>query len=174
MAGMSDFATIFAALARHQVRYVLVGTLGAIAHGARLTTADADICIDIAADNLRHVAALLKELGARSAHHPQQEIDFDDLPALQLDNPTRHHLFTTPFGEIDILPEPLGFDYPQLAPRAVVKPGFGLAIPVAALDDIIASKLSARRDKDLAATPELRRLQADLAQGIAYNGLAQD
>ena len=163
-------AIIFSALAHHQVRYVLVGTLGAIAHGAQLTTADADICIDTAAENLPRVAVMLKELGAKSAHQPEQEIDFDDWPALQLDSPAIHHLFTTPFGEIDILPEPLEFDYPQLAPHAVVKQGFGLAIPVAALDDIIASKLSARRDKDIAAMPELRRLQADLAQGIVHNG----
>lgn len=173
-----NFATIFTALARHLIRYVLVGALGAIAHGARLTTADADLCIDPTPDNLRRIAALLKELGARLAHHPQQEIDFDDWPALRLDNPNVHHLFSTAFGEIDVLPQPFGpagaaacFDYQQLSWRAVTKPGFGLAIPVAALDDIIASKLAANRDKDLAAELELRRLQSDLAQGIAYNGL---
>ncbi len=166
-----NFATIFAALAHHQVRYVLVGTLEAIAHGARLTTAAADICIDTASDNLPRMAAMLKELGAKSAHHPEQALNFDEWPALQLDSAAIHHLFTTPFGQIDILPEPLGFNYPQLAPHAAIKQAFGLAIPVAALDDIIASRLSARRDKHLAATPELRRLQVDLEQGIAYNGL---
>ena len=73
-------------------------------------------------------------------------------------------------GSIDILtdiPDADGrpVDYEQLRERATLTPTGAVRIPVASLDDIIASKTYADRAKDRAALPELRRLRRRLAGG---------
>ena len=52
-------------LARHHVRYVLIGALAARLQGFPRLTADADITPDRSRDNLERLAAALRELDAR-------------------------------------------------------------------------------------------------------------
>jgi hypothetical protein len=52
-------------LAKHQVRYVLIGALAARLQGFPRLTADADITPDRSRDNLEHLSAALRELGAK-------------------------------------------------------------------------------------------------------------
>ena len=56
---------ILECLERHQVRYVLIGGLGAVLHGSPIPTLDADICPARDLENLERTAAALVELGAR-------------------------------------------------------------------------------------------------------------
>jgi hypothetical protein len=171
-----DIKTIFTTLDFHRVVYVLVGTLGAIAHGAILQTSDVDICNAVDACNLQRIAAALRDLHASLLREPPgraiTSIDLEDWRTLRLDDPLEHHLFGTPYGEIDILPEPLGAtgwgsatNYEQLRPQAVTVRAFGLAIQVAAFDYIASSKLAIRRPQDIAAEAELRRVGQLLARG---------
>jgi hypothetical protein len=95
-----------------------------------------------------------------------------DWRTLRLADPAEHHLFATPFGEIDVLPFLLGSggwgtttSYEELAPRAVTVPAFGLPIPVAAFDAIAVSKLAAGRPQDQEAAEELRRVSELLRGG---------
>lgn len=75
----------------------------------------------------------------------------------------------TDSGSIDILSDIPGLDgqpvrYTELRARATSAPTSELRIPVASLDDIIASKTRADRPKDREALPELhelRRLQRE-------------
>lgn len=52
-------------LARHEVRYVLIGALAATFHGSPLRTEDIDICPDPGSRNLDSLGAALMELGAK-------------------------------------------------------------------------------------------------------------
>lgn len=52
-----------------------------------------------------------------------------------------------------------GRSYEELAPRHVVAEIGGVVVRIAALDDIVASKEHADREKDREALPELRELQ---------------
>jgi hypothetical protein len=166
---------IFRSFHQHDVNYILVGTLGAIAHGARLQTQDADICIATDADNLQRVAAVLVELNAQLIREPARGmagINTHDWTTLRLNDPTEHHLFETPFGEIDILPVVVGAggwgstaNYAELSPKSVIITAFGLPIQVAAFDEIMASKLAIRRPQDIAAEAELKRVVALLERG---------
>lgn len=167
---------ILVALSEQQVAYVLVGTLGAIAHGTRLKTADVDLCIATDPENLQRVASVLCGLDARLLREPARgfaAIDLNDWASLRLDDPTEHHLFTTPYGEVDVLPQPCGTggygtstNYAQLSPATVTVTAFGLQIQVAAFGDIMASKLAVARLQDQAAEPELRRIAAHLASHL--------
>ena len=157
---------LFEILARHRVRFVLFGALGAIAHGAQLTTLDADICPAIDAEDLGRLAAALDELDARpvASNEPLPE-GFTTWSAADRRWQTFDHAMATRFGQLDVQPFPYGpngtadrFDYGQLAPRAVRKEIFGSRVLVASIEDVIDSKMSRRRPKNLAAWPELERL----------------
>jgi hypothetical protein len=171
-----DIKSIFTTLNSHGVKYVLVGALGAVAHGARMETADVDVCIATDEANLRRAAAALQEMPARlirePATRPSSSVDLSDWRSLRLGDPSEHHLFATPFGDIDVLPEPFGpggwgstTNYALLAPHAIEVQAFDLAIPVAAFEDIRASKLALGREQDLVAEAELGHVNRLLAQG---------
>ncbi len=76
------------------------------------------------------------------------------------------HLFATSAGDFDVVPRPYGangdadrFTFAELDARAATVRAFGTVLRVAHLDDLIASKLSRQRVKDLRAEPELERLK---------------
>lgn len=170
-----DPQAILLALDRHGVRYVLVGALAAVAHGARLDTHDVDLCPATDADNLERLAAGLRDLNARLIREPPRgmgSVDMNDSRTLHLDDPSEHHLFSTPFGRLDVLPAPFGpggwgeaVTHDDLRPRAVSVRAFGLSVRVAPIADIIAAKRALGRPQDRAAESELRRLAGVLARG---------
>lgn len=172
-----DVPRLFAALDEHGVAYVLVGALGAVAHGARLQTHDVDLCPALDAENLHRLAAVLRAFQARLLRVPARgvhAIDLTDAATLRLDDPTEHHLFATSVGDVDVLPRPLGpggwgtsVTYEDLHPRAALVLAFGRSVPVAAFSDIVASKRAAGRPQDHAAEAELARVATLLARGSA-------
>jgi predicted nucleotidyltransferase len=130
-------AAILAALARHDVRYVLTGGLAANAHGLRRTTRDVDIIVERSATNLTRLAAAARELEVGSP----VLADLERAANVSLD--TRE-------GELDVMNEAKGAPhFARLVERAVVVEVFGTPVPVAALDDVIALKRAAGRDVDL-------------------------
>ena len=135
-----DIRTIFQVLTSHGARYILVGALGAVAHGARLRTQDVDICNAADEDNSRRIHAALIDLDAELIRKPPgrdlEEVDMSRWDTLRLHAPDEHHLFTTPYGQIDVLPQPLGSSgwagltcYEELLPGVIEMEAFGLRVP---------------------------------------------
>lgn len=171
-----DIEAIFKALDRHRVRYVLVGGLGAVAHGARIETNDVDLCNACDPHNLKQIAAVLLEMHAILIREPPgratSSINLNNWRTLRMDDPHEHHLFATPFGQIDVLPHPFGglgsvstTGYAKLILDATVVTAFGLHIRVAPFDTIMSSKLALGRKQDIAAEAELRRVRRLIRQG---------
>lgn len=157
---MAEFAPqeVFAALERHDVRYVLVGGLAAILHGAPHITTDADIVPEIGRENLDRLSAALKELNARIRVAGEPEgIPFDRSGESLLRVQTWN--LVTDRGNIDITFVPSGTrgydDLVRDARPIVVR---GIDVPVASLADVIRSKEAAGRDKDRLVLPVLRRI----------------
>ena len=157
---------LFSVLARHEVAFVLFGTLGAIARGARLTTGDADICPALNGENLGRLARALDELQARRRHiegFPHLDVDsWQNVPRVA---ESFDSVLETPYGELDVVPYPYGprgkeerVDHARLAAAATTLDAFGQLLHVASLGDLVASKLSAQRPKDEAVRAELERL----------------
>lgn len=159
---------LLAVLDRHGVRSVLFGSAGAVAYGADLTPGDLDLCPAPDSDNLRRLAAALVELEARPRVIPGWMTSVasaawrPDPAAIERFD----HLFETRLGDLDLVPRPFGprgevdrFTFNDLDARAATISAFGLTVRVAHLDDLIASKLSRQRDKDLRAIPQLERLR---------------
>jgi hypothetical protein len=150
-------------LSRHGVRYVLIGGLAAITHGAALVTRDVDICYARDRPNLDRLAAALQEVHAdlRGAE-PGLPFRLDGLTLARGDSFT----FTTDVGALDILGTPAGTDgYQDLARTAEPYTLFGHRVLVAHIEDLIRMKRAAGRPKDLLAVEELGALRDELGPG---------
>lgn len=147
---------IVAALDLYQVRYVVIGGLGAVLHGSPIVTQDVDICPARDRDNLDRLAAALRDMAARlrvagvpeGIPFPYEGAFLANVQVLNL---------TTPFGDLDLSYEPAGTTgYGGLERNAVIYKIAGRQVAVASLDDIIRSKEAANREKDRAVLPTLR------------------
>ena len=149
-------------LSRHEVRYVVIGGLGARLHGSPSVTNDTDVCYQRAHANVERLAAALRELhaGLRGADA--------DAP-FQLDAKTLaagdHFTLTTDAGNLDILGTPAGVDgFDALEREAKVFTIDGLTVAVASIEDLISMKRAAGRPKDLIEIEVLGALRDEVAQ----------
>lgn len=162
-----DPQAILHALDRNGVEYILVGGLGARAHGALRPTSDIDCVPDGGTSNLDRLAQALTQLGARLRVGGMTDEEARQLP-VQLDATTLRSFgsstWMTDAGPIDLLRElrdRSGRDVPfdELRIRSVDQEIAGVVVHVAGLEDIIYSKEHADRPKDREALPELRRIR---------------
>ncbi|HZD18758.1 MAG TPA: hypothetical protein VE669_11515 [Actinomycetota bacterium] len=157
---MARFAPqqIFQMLDRHGVRYVLIGGMAAILHGAPHITTDVDVVPEEARDNLERLSAALKELHARIRVKGEDEgVPFDhsaeSLPRVRIWNLVTDH------GDLDITFVPSGTGgYDDLVRDVEPMTVRGISVPVASLADIVRSKEAAGRDRDRLILPVLRRI----------------
>ena len=157
---MADFIpqNILSALDRHGVKYVVIGGLAAILHGAPHLTNDVDVVPLDSRDNLEHLSAALKELNARIRVAGEVGgIPFDhsgeSLSRARIWN------LVTDQGNLDITFVPSGTTgYDDLVRDAEPMSVRGVDVPVASLADVIRSKEAAGRERDRAILPTLRRM----------------
>jgi hypothetical protein len=159
---MPDFDPdrILSVLARHKVRFVVIGGFGAVLHGSPFATADVDITPDSTADNMQRLSEALTELGARVRTDAVPgglpfSHDGTSLAAARVWN------LTTDAGDLDISMEPAGTQgFPDLERDATVVVVHRVRTRVASLADIIRSKQAANRPKDQRVLPTLREILA--------------
>jgi hypothetical protein len=132
------------AFARHGVRYLFLGKSGAILLGFPDTTQDADLFVEKSVENGRAIVAALRELGFTLTDEHAAEIERNK-DFVQLKN--------GPF-DVDLVFAPDGIErFEDAWRRRVEVAGF----MVCNIDDIIASKRAANREKD---RESLQRLEA--------------
>jgi hypothetical protein len=153
---------ILEVLAAHRVDYIMIGGLAAAVYGSDLVTGDLDITPAISDANLARLSLALDELDARVRTDAVPE----GLPfahdARSLARATVWNLVTNA-GDLDLAMLPSGTQgYDDLRRDAIAIEILGVPTRVAALADIIRSKEAAGREKDRAALPMLRRLQAEI------------
>ena len=155
-------AAIVAALNRHQVRYVVIGAFAAIAQQAPIpATRDIDLTPETSEENLARLSQALTELGARI----RTESVPGGLPfshdAVSLGAAEAWNLICDN-GEFDLSFRPSGFagGYAQLVGNAHRMRVGDVEVVVADLADVIRSKESAGRPKDLRVLPLLYRHQS--------------
>jgi hypothetical protein len=157
---MAEFRpqAILETLDRHGVKYVLVGGMAAVLHGAAHVTTDVDVVPQDGRANLERVSAALKELGARIRVSGEPVgVPFDH--GAESLGRVRVWNLTTALGDLDITFEPSGTrGYDDLRRDVVTMRIHGVDVPVASLADVIRSKEAAGRPRDRAALPGLREL----------------
>jgi hypothetical protein len=150
-------------LARHRVRFILIGGYAAIARGSPLLTGDVDVCYARDDENLERLAAALRELKATLRGAPP------DLP-FQLDAKALkegdHFTFSTTVGALDCIGTPAGTrGFGDLDKDATDIEVDGLTVRVASLDDLIRMKRAAGRPKDQVGLEWLRAVRDQLERG---------
>ncbi len=155
-----DPVALLRTLEEHRVRFVVIGGVAAVLHGAPTVTLDVDITPDRAGDNLEQLAEALRDLEARlRTTDDPLGVPFPIEPGFlsTVDSWT----LTTRHGDLDLVFRPDGTDgFADLvrgAGRVRVAEDPPLTVSVAALLDVIRSKEAAGRDKDRAVLPLLRR-----------------
>lgn len=146
-------------LGRHRVRYVLIGGLAAITHGAPLITRDIDLCYARDDVNLRRLAKALFE-----AHAELRGADpgLPVRPDAKMLKAGDSFTFTTDVGWLDVLGTPPGTaGYEDLARTADPFDLFGHRVLVASVEDLIRMKRAAGRPKDLLMLEELGALREE-------------
>lgn len=152
-----DPKRLISALVAHDVRFIVIGAIAAIAQGGPLITQDLDVTPSREPDNLERLAKALKELDAR-LRIP------DDPSGIELPIEPRFlgsvdsWTLSTPSGDIDLLFAPSGTaGYDDLKRAAVSALLWDKQVLIAALPDLIRMKEAAGRPKDLAQLPALRQ-----------------
>ncbi len=135
-------------LAKHRVRYVLIGALGARMQGFPRVTADADVTPDRSPANVERLAAALRELEAKIYTETVPEGLVFDCTSAMLARADTWNLVTRA-GRLDLVFEPAGTaGYDDLAPQAIRFAVFDTDLAVARLEDIMRSKIAADRPRD--------------------------
>lgn len=149
-------AAICSVLLDHGVRFVIIGGMAARLHDTGHATVDVDICPSSDDANLSKLADALRELGARLrvAGDPDG-VPFDPHPDMlhQVETMT----LITEYGPLDLCLVPAGFPdgYAILQEHASIIVVATVDLPVASLEDVVASKRAAGRPKDIVALPAL-------------------
>jgi hypothetical protein len=143
-----DPERIVTVLARHAVKFVLIGATAARLYGFPRLTADADITPARDVRNVRRLAAALRELEAKVYTESIPEGLAFDCTAETIGRSDMWNLITIA-GRVDVAFIPSGTDgYRDLVRNAVRFEAFGTELVVASLEDIIRSKVAADRPKD--------------------------
>ena len=138
---------ILRVLARHEVRFILIGGLAGSSLGSPTVTLDLDICYERERSNYPRLVGALRELEVSLRGAPA------DLP-FQLDERTIElgdsFTFNTPFGPFDCLGTPSGTSgYADLQKSATeLTIDADTRVLVCSLDDLMRMKRAANRPKD--------------------------
>ena len=162
-----DLNRLLEVLARNNVDFVVVGGSAAGFLGASRLTEDADCVVRRERANLEKLASALRELHARLRVARMSDEEAKALPVkvdgVMLET-TGNSTWTTDAGPFDVLAELKDSEgrsvpYEELVTRAMIVRGDGFSVHVASINDIIAAKTFANRDKDREALPELLEIQ---------------
>jgi hypothetical protein len=152
-----NFRLALEILARHEVEFVVVGGVAAVAHGASLMTRDLDILYRVERANVERLVAAFEELDAVAYGDPRKlRFGFAHL------HNTGHHLAETRAGRVDALGA-IGKRgdvlFESVIDDAVKMEAFGVTFLCLSLDHLIAIKTELARPRDLLAVQELAIVQ---------------
>lgn len=159
----SELFAILGRLCAAKIRFVVVGGVAGILHGASLTTSDLDVVYDLAADNLEKLVPVLAEIRAHYRDPAGRYI----VPDASRLGQYRFNLLHTDLGALDLIQAVSGtLGYADLLPRSQEVEIEGMNVRVLDLETLIESKRFANRPKDLFAILELQRV-LELSQQVA-------
>lgn len=166
---MTVFAELLRTLEKGKVRFLVIGGVAGVGHGAARFTQDLDVVYDRSEGNLQRLAECLRPLDPSLRGAPA------GLPFLWDAETLRRGLnftLTTTAGSLDLLGEiPGGGGYDALIGHTVPRDLFGRTHRILDLPTLIRVKRAAGRPKDFEAIAELEALLEEReAHGDAADG----
>jgi hypothetical protein len=144
-------------LKEQRVKFVIIGGVCGVLHGASLVTLDLDICCRFSRENLRRIEAAVKDL------HPRHRLTANKLPLELTDElcgSLKNIYINTDFGVLDCLSEVSGIGgYEKVLQRSIPHSMSYGEFRILNLDALIAAKSAAGREKDLDAVKLLRAIK---------------
>jgi len=157
---MTDLAALITALVEGGVRFIVVGGMAGIAHGAARVTFDIDCVYARDADNMARLASSLAPFSPTLRDAPQSLPFRLDLPTIAAG---LNFTLDTSAGPVDLLGEVLGGGgYDDLLPETIELHVFGQPCRVVTLPRLIALKRAAGRPRDFEAIAELEVLRDEI------------
>lgn len=162
---MRPVLDVLAALHTAEVRAVVVGGVAVVLHGHPRLTADLDLVIDLATDNVVAVLDVLRDQGLR----PRLPVAPEQFAVPEVRERWRRERHLTVFAmhdpadprrEVDLLAEP-PLPFAELWDACRVVTVAGVPVRVASLDHLIVMKRAAGRPQDLADVVALEALRED-------------
>lgn len=135
---LNQLRGVYSSLQKHKVRYVTIGGVAAILHGVPRTTFDLDILIEATLDNAQRLLTALLDAGLGTAEMTTAE------------ELLKHEI--TIFRDkvrIDVQTATPGIEFEAAWQKKEVMKYRKQEFYVVSLEDLIASKRAAGRDKDL-------------------------
>jgi hypothetical protein len=154
-----DTPRLLALLVEAGVRFVVIGGVAAIAHGASTFTRDLDVLIAFDAETIPRLLTALADHDPRNALDPARRPIPRDPASFE---GYRNLYVSTDLGRLDLLGETPSGGLDELIGRAVPMRLAGVTVPVIALDDLIAIKRALGRPKDLLVAAELEAIRERL------------
>ncbi|MDH5447286.1 MAG: nucleotidyl transferase AbiEii/AbiGii toxin family protein [Gammaproteobacteria bacterium] len=160
---MSLYLPLFKALNEADVQYIVVGGIATILHGYVRATADVDLVIDLQADEAKKAITALTSEGFKPKI-PVQAIEFADetkreqwikekgMQVFALYHPDKPGITVDLFVHHPV-------PYQPLLDRSVIMDLEGIKVRVCSIDDLIAMKQQAGRQKDLADIEQLTKIK---------------
>ena len=145
---MKQIERLLSSLNAADVRYVIIGATAFAAHGWVRATADLDLFIDVATENIERLHKTLAAFGYDLADATPDDFARYKILLRQYDLP----LDTHPFVSGD-------FSFGDVWGRRVMARVGEIEAPFASLDDIIAMKRAAGRPKDAEDLLQLEKLR---------------
>jgi hypothetical protein len=147
---------------RHNVDYVMIGSMAAVIQGANVFTQDVDVLVQAGKVNLDRAAAALRDLGAREIKDIQHA-EGDPPPASGDDLSKRVSMFRTEAGRIDLITQGVVMgSYEDVGPGATGYTIDGEPVFVADLMTVIADKEARDLPRDRRQLPDLYQLADEL------------
>ena len=152
-----SFTEALAHLAEHDIEFIVVGGVAALAHGAALPTEDLDVVYRVSERNISLLLEALSEIDAVYLDPAGRRIK----PDLGKLGDIKINLLETNLGRIDLLQE-IGraWDYETLLEKCRIVDFEGLSVRILDLETLIEAKMVANRPKDQMALPILRQTLA--------------
>jgi hypothetical protein len=142
---------VIALLVRHDVEFIVVGMTAGVMQGAPAVTFDLDLLYARTETNISHLLDALRELEAVFRADPRK------LPPNEshLRSPG-HKLLMTNLGVVDLLGSLDERSFEEVLGKTIVIEVEDMEVRVLDLEELIAVKAKAGREKDLAVLPLLR------------------
>ena len=158
-----DFERIAEHLDKEDLRYVLIGGMAVAIHGGTRITHDADIAIAYDCENRSRLVSALAPLNPRPVRLAAGAAWEWDEKCLR----APWSIFRTDAGRIDLIVRLPGIDdgFEGLYARSVVRVARRTRVRLASIDDLLAMKEVADRDKDREDVRQLRAIKRLLEEG---------